>query len=606
MCGIWASVGLAVPSSAVDRVAHRGPDGQGWICIPTPAGPVHLGHRLLAITGHRDCPQPVVHARSGWLTYNGEIYNGEALRVDLAREGHDPGGAADTWVVLAALNAWGPAALERLEGMFALAFLDAHRERLIVARDRFGIKPLYALHGPHGVAFASEIKQFLSVPEFRARLHERRAADFLDLGVTDHTAETMWRDVTAVPPGTAMTVSCRGDGGLRVALTRWYSLPGASPERSPPRLEEFAATLRAAVSAHARVTVPAGVSLSGGLDSSAVACFAPRGLPCFSLIHDDPAVDESPFARAVAAHLEAPLLAVRLDPAELPEVTDAAVRDLDEPFPSLSVVAQWAVFRAAAAFGIKVMLTGQGADELLGGYPLMLGPHLAGLLRARKLHAFCREVRAQQRLHHRGPLESLRALVTATAHPRLLAALAARGWADQALSRARLAVLRSGRRDAAPTGLAAFRRDLLGPGNLAMLLRYEDRTAMAHGVEARPPFLDHRVVESALRLGGHELIVGGITKAPLRAAASGVLPAAVLHRLDKRGFPTPEAAWVKGPLREYVARKAASARTRFPRLVSAETVASVTDVLNEVGPLRRPIWRVAALGAWADAFGVEA
>jgi asparagine synthase (glutamine-hydrolysing) len=606
MCGIWVSIGLDVPPGAIDRVAHRGPDGRGWVELPTAAGPACIGHRLLAITGNRDCPQPARQAGSGgWLTYNGEIYNGAEVRAALEKQSVAIAGAADTWTVLAALETWGTAALSRFAGMFALAHLDLERRRLLVARDRFGIKPLYVWRDGSAIAFASEIKQFTSLSGFRARLSERQARDFLELGVTDHGPGTLWRDVTAIPPGTAVTVDWNTAGALRVESTRWYRLPDAPPGPAHAQ-EDFAAALRAAIEEHTPSAMSAGVSLSGGLDSSAIACLARGPLPCVSLAHDDPAVDESGFARAVTERLDAPLIPVRVDPRELPGITAAAVRDLDEPFPSMSVVAQWAVFRAAAAAGIKVMLTGQGADELLGGYPFLLGPHLTGLMRAGRLRALCRELGAQQRLHRRGPRDSLRAVVTAVAPARFLADLTTHGWADAGLTRARLAVVRGGARDRAPAGLAAFRRDLLGAANLSMLLRYEDRTAMAHGVESRPPFLDHRVVESALRFGADELIVGGLTKAPLRAVARDVLPPSVLHRLDKRGFPTPEAAWLKGPLRGYVAEKAASARARFPSLVSATTLAGVTATLDEPGPLRRPIWRVAALGAWADAFGVEA
>jgi asparagine synthase (glutamine-hydrolysing) len=181
-----------------------------------------------------------------------------------------------------------------------------------------------------------------------------------------------------------------------------------------------------------------------------------------------------------------------------------------------------------------------------------------------------------------------------------------RGLVDSQLARARLAISRGGGSDHAARGIGAFRRDLLGAANLTMLLRYEDRTAMAHGIEARPPFLDRRVVESALAIDGEELVTRGVTKQPLRAAAGRVMPDIVLRRTDKRGFPTPESAWLKGPLRSYALTSARAARARFPDLVSAGELATVESVLAEPGRLRAPVWRIGALGAWAGEFGIEA
>jgi asparagine synthase (glutamine-hydrolysing) len=616
MCGIWASAGIAVPEAAIGEVAHRGPDGQGWRSFATAAGPVHLGHRLLAISGFcegegaaHDGRQPMAQPPGRrWLTYNGEIYRREALRSALTAAGVDAPGRTDTALVLAALGAWGVDAFERLEGMFALACYDADAGRLLVARDRFGIKPLYVLRTAHGIAFASEIKQFLPVPGFRPRLNEARARDFLDLGLTDHTCETLWRDVGVVPPGTAIIADIGPDGALRIGQRCWYEPPPARPGRgsAADRTARFAEALRLSIREHVPREVSAGISLSGGLDSSALACLAPVPLPCFSLVHDDPAVDESRFARSVTRHLASPWIPVRLEAAELPAAVAAAVRSLDEPFPSLSVVAQWAVFRAARRQGVRVLLTGQGADELLGGYPFLLGTQLATLLRAGRWRVLASEIRAQRRLYGHSAGFLLRSLATAVAPAALLARMTQHGWADPGLSRARLAVRRGGARDEAARGLGSFRRQLLGPANLAMLLRYEDRTAMAHGVESRPPFLDHRVVEAALALGGDELIVRGISKHPLRALARSAMPPDVLGRLDKRGFPTPETAWLKGPLRGYVLQQARRAHERFPELVCRSALAAVAAVLDEPGPLRAPVWRIGALGAWAEEFGVAA
>jgi asparagine synthase (glutamine-hydrolysing) len=476
---------------------------------------------------------------------------------------------------------------------------------LLAVRDRFGIKPLYCWRGPAGVAFASEIQQFLALPSFRARLDEARARDFLELGVTDHTQGTLWRDVTAVPPGACMVADV-ASGQCQLEQRVWYRLPATVPCAHADAVQSFAAALRGAVAAHVPERANAGVSLSGGLDSSAVACLTPQALPCLALAHDEPDVDESDYARRVAERTGSELTLVRLSREELPAALDAAVRAFDEPFPSLSVVAQWAVFREARRLGLNVLLTGQGADELLGGYPFLLGPQLAGLLRAGRFARLRSELCAQQRLHGRNAAAAARALVTAVMPTPWLPWLVRQGIGEPLLARARLAIARGGHRDLAARGLGQFRRDLLGAANLAMVLRYEDRTAMAHGIEARPPFLDRGVVESALAIAGDELVEGGVTKQPLRAALREQLPAAVLARTDKRGFPTPEAAWLKGPLASFVLASARHARERFPALVGEAQIDRIAGALAEPGPLRAPVWRVGALGAWAEAFGVEA
>jgi asparagine synthase (glutamine-hydrolysing) len=625
VCGLWASVGVAVSRAAIDLIAHRGPDGAGWQELDTHAGRVCLGHRLLAISGERACPQPL-RARAGRsaLVYNGEIYNHASLRKQLSGSAPKPeraeatvvpGAAAapgasatpgapetgDTAVVLAALDAWGEQALPQFEGMYALVHIDLERNRMLAARDRFGIKPLYFWCGAGIMALASEIKQFTALPGFAARLNLQRARDFLDLGVTDHAGDTLWHGVQVVQPG-----EC-----IELRLDR----PGAAPRRSQwyrPRVRavrpaelalansEFAAALIQAVHSRARTRAAAAVSLSGGLDSSAVVALLPQPLPCFSLQHAQPEIDESRFAQAVAAHRGLSLQSAKVPADELPALVDQAVAHLDEPFPSLSAVAQWVVFREAARAGVRVMLTGQGADELLGGYPFLYGTLLVELLRRGRLRRMVREI--SERVPPGGTGRAFGALLPAAVLPTAVL----RGWADPGLARARLAVRRGGRRDQATRGLGAFRVDLLGPANLGMVLRYEDRTAMAHGIEARPPFLDHRVVEAALRIPGDALIRGGVTKQPLRAALSGQLPALVLERRDKLGFPAPEAMWLRGPLRDYALSKAAAARARFPHLIGHADVELVRMELESAGPLRAPVWRLACLGAWAERFDVSA
>lgn len=594
MCGLWASVGLDVTSRSIALVAHRGPDGEGWVEIEAPR-PVRLGHALLAISGGGDCPQPVAcPKRCAWLTYNGEVYNQESLRRTLVAYGYPSRGRADTWTVLDALHLWGRQALQHLHGMFAFVYFDRSRGYLLAGRDAFGIKPLYVLRHRGGIAFASELKQFLAVPDFRPRLQTHRAKDFLELGVTDHARETMWRDTYAVPPGGCVEVQMEQDGRLTIRESTWYRIP--QPNGAPHAGDQLLSSLRAAVQSHASTEVPAAISLSGGLDSSTIACCAPTPMRCYSMTYDGGPADEIEHARVVADRRQTQLVPVRVAADELEPLTDEAVWHLDEPFPSLTVLAQSAVFRAAARDGVKVVLTGQGADELLGGYRFLQGPNLIGLARAGRWGALVKELAREH---------ALGAAATALAPVGWLPRLVACGWGDPALARARMAVHRGGTRDNASNGLHAFRRDLLGPANLSMLLRYEDRTSMAHGIEARPPFLDHAVVETALRFHGTQLMLQGLNKVPLRRAITDLVPRAILNRREKQGFATPEAEWLRGPLRGYVLAKAQAAHERFPQLIGAAQLSQIHAALDARGPLGYPLWRTAVFGAWAERFGVE-
>jgi asparagine synthase (glutamine-hydrolysing) len=265
MCAVWASICLDVTKRSIS-LASRGPDGEGWVELETAAAR-HL-NALLAISGGGDCLQPVgCSGRNAWLAYNGEIYNHAALWRTLASLGHSRQGRqgeADTWPLFAALQTWGKNALKNLEGMFAFAFFDRARGRLTAARDPFGIKPLYMLRHGRGIAFASEIKQFLAVEGFRPTVNMQRAADFLELGITDHARETMWLDVTSVPPGGCIEVQI--EEMARFQSVAWYRVHvPKQPRTSTVKQSQILEICFEAVRSHSDVNVRLGASLPGGL-----------------------------------------------------------------------------------------------------------------------------------------------------------------------------------------------------------------------------------------------------------------------------------------------------------------------------------------------------
>lgn len=271
MCGLFGAVGLAVTPERIDIVAHRGPDGRGWQEYASPAGPVALGHRQLAIIDVSDAGlQPMASPCGRWqLVFNGEIYNYVELREELRARGEVFATESDSEVLLRACMRWGEDCLPRLRGMFAFLLWDDRDKTLFAARDRFGIKPLYVAQSPQGIAFGSEIKQLLGLPGVSGRMNLARVHDFLANGITDHTAETLFAGVTQLRGGECLTV--QAGATLQMRLRRWYPVPLAELRMTEAEAaDRFRALLEDAVRLHLRADVPVGSCLSGGLDSSAI------------------------------------------------------------------------------------------------------------------------------------------------------------------------------------------------------------------------------------------------------------------------------------------------------------------------------------------------
>jgi asparagine synthase (glutamine-hydrolysing) len=621
---------LPANQGVIDIIAHRGPDGEGWRCEDSPAGPITLGHRRLAIISVDESgAQPMAYGQGRyWIVYNGEVYNYKELRVELEGLGHRFAGDSDTEVLLAAYAQWGGDCLGRLNGMFAFAIHDRQEQVLFLARDRFGVKPLYIWQADDGVAFCSEIKQLTALPGFQARVNVRRAVDFLASGLCDHTDETLFAGVRQLRGGECVRLDLgRWRPGMEVPRRSWYALPRADSLSLPAEqaYEKFFALLRDSVSLRLRADVPVGSCLSGGLDSSAIVCLVHDLLGdsetarrhAFSCCFDVPGLDEKTYVDAVIAQTHAVSHIVSPAPDDLWAALDKLVWHQDEPFGSTSIFAQWTVFAEAARAGIKVMLDGQGADEQLAGYHTMFGAHLAGFRAPWRWPALVSEMRAIQ-ARHRTPLKRLLGLTLAAALPAPAFAMAARVANSNPMPSWLGPALQAG---AGQTKQAHFRaRPLPGESPLGALctqqllvtsvptlLRYEDRNSMAHSIEARVPFLDYRLVELSIALGGEHKIAGGETKRLLRGGLEKTLPALVRNRQDKLGFPTPEELWFKGPLRSRVAPLVQNVARRFPDYFDGAQLSRwADDVLAGKVPYNNGLWRVISFGLWADAFSVSA
>lgn len=668
MCGVAALISAGSPvalswgRAMADAVAHRGPDGEGYAIFgaglervstsggpstplsflssdhaylpqelapdPSGRGAVVLGHRRLAIVdlsaaGH----QPMSYrGRRFWITYNGEVYNHVELREELARLGHRFASRSDTEVILAAYAEWGEACLDKFNGMFAFVMVDRERRRVFAARDRFGVKPLYLWRSQAGfLAFASEVKQFSVLPGWRARVNGQRAYDFLAWGLSEHTEETMFHGVKQLRGGQCMSFeldSLRPGSPLPVPR-RWYDLnPRPWRGNYATACESFAALLEDAVRLRLRSDVPVGSCLSGGLDSSAIVCLVHRllskenghaGQQTFTAYSDVARLDERPFANAVIAQTGATSHEVRPEPAGLLESLHQLAWHMDEPYGSTSMYAQWRVFEAAGASGIKVMLDGQGADEALAGYPVFWGSLISGLLRKGKIIAAMREAGALNRGRASAGWMAIAQALQLTLPEGLRRRV--RELRDGGTYAPRwLDCQRLGAKVGDPFAVAAgsFRSSVralslaqLTTLNLPMLLHWEDRNSMAHSVEARVPYLDYRLVEFCTGLPDAFRLGDAWTKRILRDALRELLPPSVRERRDKIGFETPEVAWMRDNVGAFRGVMARAVEASQGVIDAAHAERLITDVAE--GRTRQAYlpWRLIAFGTWAERFSVD-
>ncbi len=604
-----------------------------------------LGHRRLSILdlsalGH----QPMSYQGRFWIVYNGEVYNYVELRAELEGLGHRFISRSDTEVILAAYAQWGNECFPRLNGMWAMAIYDAQNRELVLSRSRFGVKPLYYWSDENLCAFASEIKAFTCLPGWRARINGQAVHDYLLSGLQDHSQETMFAGVLQLEPGCYARLDCRSrrqEAGLpeppghpassrrplqsdgaagSFSTTRWFQI---QPQPFTGSFADAAANFRdrltQAVRLRLRSDVPVGSCLSGGLDSSSIVCTTSRLLAeqtvrhahkTFSACSDILRYDERQFIKPVVAATGVESHYVFPSHQDLFADLDQVVWHQDEPFAGTSIYAQWCVLKTAADAQIKVMLDGQGADELLCGYADFRRAFLCGLLRWGHGLTAWKESRAD-RGHWQGALGAFARGVVDAATPlgvqqRFRQARRKRRppeWlAPEALGASfpgRLAARFHSYRSAQEMSL-----ELLTGAHLQMLLHWEDRNSMAHSVESRVPFLDFRLAEFATGLPDHFKIREGLTKAVMREAMKGIVPAAVLERRDKMGFVTPESVWATETGADEFRRKLKESLALCGRTVTSAASQLLEDAIAGRRTYQPSLWRIICLGTWMRLFNV--
>lgn len=603
MCGIC---GIAIPKQSgrmVDRsqllvmrdaLVHRGPDDAG-ISID---GAVGLGHRRLSIVDLGGGHQPMTNEDdSVTIVFNGEIYNHAELRPMLSGRGHVYRTSSDTETIVHLYEEYGPGGVEHLRGMFAYAIWDAPRRRLVLTRDRLGIKPLYYAIGDDGsISFASEIKALVESGRVKPELNYNALADFTTNRYTSGE-ETLYRGVRRLLPGHTLIWS---DGEIRIERY-WDVSFSKSDERlgDADYIERFGEIFHDCVKTHLMADVPLGMFLSGGIDSSAIAAVMSRmvrdRIKTFSVAFAEREANELEFARIVADAYGTEHHEIIVSPDEFFDHLPGLIYQEDEPIAHPSSIPLYFVSKLAAEH-VKVVLTGEGSDELMAGYNkyrvgiynLMLGRGyerftpaiLRDLVRAMidRLPGASSARRILQRTFLRLPaniqdvyLDNF-AVFSPSMQGKLFTPEAYERIADRDPYRTTVAYIEESDAGAVLDQLLAA--DL--KTYLHELLMKQDQMSMAASIESRVPFLDHKLVEFVNHLPVEMKLRGWTTKYILRKAMKGILPAEILTR-KKMGFPVPIGAWLRGRysrlLDEYVLGERATTRGIFDRDYVAGLVA---------------------------------
>jgi asparagine synthase (glutamine-hydrolysing) len=621
ICGLAAGGGAAPDPRALEAMSatlvHRGPDDEGRAV----AGPVGLAARRLSIIDLAGGHQPI-ESEDGLVTVvqNGEIYNHEQLRGELAAAGHRFGTRCDTEAIVHLYEERGLGFAERLRGMFAIAIWDARADRLVLARDRFGIKPLFYWETREGgLAFASELKALMALPDFQPGL-DMRALEALLAFNSIPGPLTIFEGVRKLQPGHLLTWEPGGIAEVR-AYARVAPAEASVLRREPAGAlaSELRERLRDSVRAHLVSDVPVGVLLSGGIDSATLAALAAQEsserISTFSIGFRERSFDELERARLVAARYDTDHHELVVEP-DVEEVLTRLAEVFDEPLADSSALPTYLVSELASRH-VKVALSGEGGDELFGGYYTYVADSIAPWAG--------RPAAALRPLIDRLPTSSARVSLDYKAKR------FARGGALPPLERHHAwkeifapdvrAELLADARVAGFDPVDVYRERYATTAGAESLARLQDvdraiylvddllvktdRASMAHSLEVRVPFLDTAVTDLALAVRSRRHLLGFRKKRLLRRAVSPLLPRRIVHG-RKRGFSIPAAAWLRGELQPFARDVLSGDALRRQGLFQPAAVERLLDEhISGRADHSRQIWCLMTLGLWLDRYGAR-
>jgi asparagine synthase (glutamine-hydrolysing) len=659
MCGITVQlskgkVELSQFEKMNSAIRHRGPDDEGYIFFNTNDNKLEVaggidtakeswdfqtkyqpkisiskakheynlgfGHRRLSIVdlspkGHMPMCE---ESENFWITFNGEIYNYIEIKVELEKEGISFATFSDSEVLLKAYVKWGVDCLNKFKGMFSFAIFDREKSTLFLARDRFGIKPLYYYQNKEeDLFFASEIKQFTQDKHWVANLNKNMAFDFLAYSMTDHNSATMFNDVFQLLPGHYVMVNLPDFVKAKkyhLKQQKWYKfkrIDYASIEFSEG-VTMLKKSFELSMNQHLRADVSMGSCLSGGIDSSAIVCYLDslrleNQIKTFSAYSSDERYNEKKWVELVLENRKIDGYNVYPKIDEAISKLDEIIWHQDEPFQSSSIFMQWKVFELAKQQNVKVILDGQGADEILGGYDTFYIYRLSGLLSEFKIGNFFKEahfiVQNSPKSFNDLIIPILKNLLPLPLKKIFLNKRRSIPWINEDLQDKGSKHPFS---DLMTNGSGIYTESLKQTfgANLQKLLHWEDRNSMAFSIESRVPFLDHDLVELSINLPDGHKIKNGITKVVLREAMSSYLPGSIKNRKDKIGFISPEEEWFRNHSEE--ARKLLEqAIVGLKGIINKEILNDFDQMLIGKVNFDNKFWRVLCFWRWTQVFNIR-
>lgn len=529
MCGIAGilnfqhkPVDLSVLKQMSDTLSHRGPDGEGiWHNEQKNIG---LAHRRLAIIDLSDeARQPMHYLGRYTIVYNGEIYNYLELKAELEKKGYQFVSHSDTEVILAAFDHKREKCLEDFDGMFAFAIWDNKLQQLFLARDRFGEKPLRYYMDSERIVFASEVKALFKagVPK---KVSKEKMDNFVQNNISIYNTETFFDGIKKLPHGHYAFVQ-NGNIDIREYYRLQYKNLVSMDDHE--YAEEFKRLFFLSINRRLRSDVPVATSFSGGLDSSGIVCVMHQlkekvNYKLFSARFGDDVKDEGKWMKHITDLLHFPQINKQIEPQEILEDIEKIVYHNEIPIGSTSVTAQYLLYKEVKNHHVKVILDGQGADEMLAGYGHYRFHYLNDLLLRFRVAEYINERRAYNDAYQTslpiGPWQLTKMFLTKTVKP----------FEDNT------------------RGYQSFKATLYNDMmmSLQLLLNFSDSNSMAHGVEVRLPFLYHKLVDFAFSLPANQIYRNATTKYVYRNAMNGIIPDAILNRKDKVGFAPPQERWL--------------------------------------------------------------
>ncbi len=563
MCGIAGIISLNPNHISTERlkamtdaIAHRGPDGEGsWINENKTAG---FGHRRLAIIDLSEAAaQPFHYLYRYSITYNGEIYNYIELKEELLKKGYQFRTQSDTEVILAAYDCWKEECLQQFDGMFAFAIWDEQDQTVFAARDRFGEKPFYYFFDGEQFVFASEMKA-LWAAGIRKEIDHSMLLNYIGLGWVKNPvdlSQTFYKNIICLSQSHYLKLSLK-DG--KNEITQYWDLDKetVSTISEAEAIEQFQSLFSTSIKRRLRSDVEVGTSLSGGLDSSSIAATISQlqttnyKLQTFTASFPGFEKDETAYAKQVADQFQLQQFTVTPTSETLLNDIQKLIHHQEEPFQSSSIYAQYKVYELAKEHGVKVILDGQGADEILSGYYKYIHWFLQEKAKSRQPIVVSSELKAFAQ--HQIPLEWSWKNKLAAKFPEIAAVqLESKAFKEIKFSAGIDAVYFKEHINKQTIFKPIVRKlnDLLYYNTMQFgleeLLRYADRNSMAHGREVRLPFLNHELVQFIFSLPSHYKIHNGFTKYILRESMKQLLPPSIVYRTDKVGYEPPQQQWMQ-------------------------------------------------------------